>query len=409
MRRAAPITRHAADRRGRLHARLGARRLAVAGPVHRALHDVQAAPAGVELRPRFATYHARPPTRRRPTGSPSGAAVAARGRARTGARSQRGRGDRPHRVPRHRAEHDRGQRHRPRHAEEGPGPRPAHVHAGRGPARLHRRAPDDVPGAVLAHRQLRARRPDHARDAVRDVHLRDHAATGSSTADDLSRPALARDTRVVALQACHPRFFATHRYIAYARLVRVEPRDGGAVRRRAAPSPRAAGSAHARRRRARRRRAGRARARRPRRRGRSCATPGPATGSSTTPSSGRRRAGAEELVARRRCVARRRARVPCRTARAGIGRALEGEHVRAGRRARSRRATRPGCPAARTRASARATPNETGLPGWTATRQNTSSTPSSASIRRTRSCGPTETPPDVTSTSARGPCSSASR
>jgi sortase A len=27
----------------------------------------------------------------------------------------------------------------------------------------------------------------------------------------------------VALQACHPRFFATHRYIAYARLVRVAP------------------------------------------------------------------------------------------------------------------------------------------------------------------------------------------
>jgi sortase A len=28
------------------------------------------------------------------------------------------------------------------------------------------------------------------------------------------------------LQACHPRFFATHRYIAYAILVRVEPRGG---------------------------------------------------------------------------------------------------------------------------------------------------------------------------------------
>jgi len=28
---------------------------------------------------------------------------------------------------------------------------------------------------------------------------------------------------VVELQACHPRFFATHRYIAYARLLRVEP------------------------------------------------------------------------------------------------------------------------------------------------------------------------------------------
>jgi sortase A len=29
---------------------------------------------------------------------------------------------------------------------------------------------------------------------------------------------------VVELQACHPRFFASHRYIAYARLTRVEPR-----------------------------------------------------------------------------------------------------------------------------------------------------------------------------------------
>ena len=29
---------------------------------------------------------------------------------------------------------------------------------------------------------------------------------------------------LLALQACHPRFFASHRYIAYGRLVRVEPR-----------------------------------------------------------------------------------------------------------------------------------------------------------------------------------------
>jgi len=29
---------------------------------------------------------------------------------------------------------------------------------------------------------------------------------------------------LLELQACHPRFFATHRYIAYARLMRVEPR-----------------------------------------------------------------------------------------------------------------------------------------------------------------------------------------
>ncbi len=31
---------------------------------------------------------------------------------------------------------------------------------------------------------------------------------------------------VLELQACHPRFFASHRYIAYARLIRVEPRGG---------------------------------------------------------------------------------------------------------------------------------------------------------------------------------------
>jgi sortase A len=33
---------------------------------------------------------------------------------------------------------------------------------------------------------------------------------------------------VVELQACHPRFFATHRYIAYAKLIRVEPRGAAA-------------------------------------------------------------------------------------------------------------------------------------------------------------------------------------
>jgi sortase A len=34
------------------------------------------------------------------------------------------------------------------------------------------------------------------------------------------------DHEVLALQACHPRFFATHRYLVYARLVSVSPRGG---------------------------------------------------------------------------------------------------------------------------------------------------------------------------------------
>jgi sortase A len=33
---------------------------------------------------------------------------------------------------------------------------------------------------------------------------------------------------IVILQACHPRFFASHRYLAYARLVRIEPRGAPA-------------------------------------------------------------------------------------------------------------------------------------------------------------------------------------
>jgi sortase A len=35
---------------------------------------------------------------------------------------------------------------------------------------------------------------------------------------------------VVVLQACHPRFFASHRYLAYSRLVRIEPRGAAAFR-----------------------------------------------------------------------------------------------------------------------------------------------------------------------------------
>ncbi len=37
---------------------------------------------------------------------------------------------------------------------------------------------------------------------------------------------------LLELQACHPRFFATHRYIVYARLVAVEPRGAQAYRAR---------------------------------------------------------------------------------------------------------------------------------------------------------------------------------
>jgi len=44
-------------------------------------------------------------------------------------------------------------------------------------------------------------------------------------ATDLSR-LRSHGREVIALQACHPRFFASHRYIVYARPVRVIPRGG---------------------------------------------------------------------------------------------------------------------------------------------------------------------------------------
>jgi sortase A len=48
-------------------------------------------------------------------------------------------------------------------------------------------------------------------------------------ADDLA-VLRSRGREVVELQACHPRFFASHRYIVYARLVRIEPRGAPAFR-----------------------------------------------------------------------------------------------------------------------------------------------------------------------------------
>lgn len=51
-------------------------------------------------------------------------------------------------------------------------------------------------------------------------------------ADDLS-VLRSHGREVVALQACHPRFFATHRYIVWATPVRVTPRDGPSYRPRA--------------------------------------------------------------------------------------------------------------------------------------------------------------------------------
>ena len=112
----------------------------------------------------------------------------------------------------------------PRRPDKRPRPRAAHLHARRGRARLRRRPPDDLPGALRAHRQPEPGRPDHLRAPLRDVRLRGDRPPDRPRGRP-RRPG-SHHQELLVLQACHPRFFATHRYLAYAKLVRVEPRDG---------------------------------------------------------------------------------------------------------------------------------------------------------------------------------------
>jgi sortase A len=57
----------------------------------------------------------------------------------------------------------------------------------------------------------------------------EYAVTGHRIVDDESLWVLrSKGYELLALQACHPRFFATQRYIAYARPVRVTPREPAA-------------------------------------------------------------------------------------------------------------------------------------------------------------------------------------
>jgi sortase A len=58
----------------------------------------------------------------------------------------------------------------------------------------------------------------------------EYEVTGHRIVEDDSLWVLkSRGYELLALQACHPRFFATHRYIAYAKPVRVTPRGASAV------------------------------------------------------------------------------------------------------------------------------------------------------------------------------------
>jgi len=199
-----------------------ARRLALAGPVHGPLHEVRAGTARARLRPFSrplppAAAPARLAGWRPARGCAGSASVQARDAPR--------RGYRPDRRGPPRAQHGLRRRHGRELAQERARPRSAVIHAGTAAARLHRGAPHDLPGSVLPHRAPEERRFRPARDALRDVYrISGHRIV---RADNLS---VLRSPRheLLELRACHPRFFASHRYIAYALPVRVRPRDGRA-------------------------------------------------------------------------------------------------------------------------------------------------------------------------------------
>jgi sortase (surface protein transpeptidase) len=59
----------------------------------------------------------------------------------------------------------------------------------------------------------------------------DYVVTGHSIVDDEDLSVLrSKGREVLALQACHPRFFATERYIVWADLTRIVARDGSVIR-----------------------------------------------------------------------------------------------------------------------------------------------------------------------------------
>ena len=271
MRRLVAHRRHADDRGGRRRARLGVHGLEVGGPVHGDAELLRPASARAELRP---AARGRETGRRDRIRRRRARRTLPRDAVELAQEPEAWRCGRAAAHPAPRSERDRRQRHRPRHAQARARPLPGVGDAGRGRARLHRGPPDDLRRAVLEDRQAAEGRPRLPRAAVRDVRVRDHRPP-----DRRARPrrpcSKSKGHELLALQACHPRFFASHRYIAYAKPIAVSaPGDKPTPLETAGWSSRAGGSGRARRLGARLRRPERARARRPPRRGRSCATPG---------------------------------------------------------------------------------------------------------------------------------------
>ena len=148
---------------------------------------------------------------------------AARGEAVPPRERRRGR-DREAEGPAARVERGRRQRNERLRPPPRAGTTPRVVHARRARARLHRRAPDDVRRAVRRHRRASPRRHDHrssSRTRRSCIASRDIGSSTTTTSSVLE----SHHHEQLVLQACHPRFFASQRYLVYARPVSVTRRE----------------------------------------------------------------------------------------------------------------------------------------------------------------------------------------
>ena len=184
--------RIAADRRGRTHACLGRRRLAMAGPVHRAVHARPAEPSVAQLR-------AASPRRYHPRASTASLASLERQVATEARAYQRTlhTGDPVGRLQIGRIGLNmfvvQGTDHEI--AQEGAGSLRAERVARRRPPDLRRRPPHDVPRAVRAHQRHPGRRLHHVLRALR-------RRSPTAFASLHRRPTSARSCTIAAARSC---------------------------------------------------------------------------------------------------------------------------------------------------------------------------------------------------------------
>ena len=146
--------------------------------------------------------------------------------ARVSPHAAHGRTGRPAAHRPHRAEDGRRARHRPRVAEEGARPLHRQRSAGRGHLIYVAGHRTTYLAPFAAINNIRA--GDYIRFELPYGTFTYRVTRHYVVADNAVEVLKDHGVEILRLQACHPRFFATHRYLVDAKLVGVSPRGGAA-------------------------------------------------------------------------------------------------------------------------------------------------------------------------------------